>query len=91
MACGCAVVATDCGGPREIIQDGQNGFLVNVGDVNGIVDRVQLLLDNGDLRARFRQNAQETLDRFTWEKCVSKLEDTLEGLVCGRPPHALGC
>jgi glycosyltransferase involved in cell wall biosynthesis len=91
MACGCAVVATDCGGPRDIIQDGQNGFLVNVGDVNGIVDRVQLLLDNGDLRARFRQNAQETLDRFTWEKCVSKLEDTLEGLVCGRPPHALGC
>ncbi len=77
MACGCVVVATDCGGPKDIIEDGVNGFLVPVGDVDGIVRRVQLLLADTALRNRMQQRAKETVKRFTWEKCVSELESAL--------------
>ena len=67
MACGCAVVATDCGGPRDIIKDGENGFLVEVGNINEIVNKVKLLLDNDELRWRIAKKGKETVKRFSWK------------------------
>jgi glycosyltransferase involved in cell wall biosynthesis len=83
MACGCVVVATDCGGPKDVIGDGVNGFLVPVGDVDAIVSRVRLLLADAALRNRMQLQAQETVKRFTWEKCVSELERALHLVAQG--------
>lgn len=80
MACGCAVVATDCGGPRDIIQDGENGFLVEVGNVQKIVERVKVLLENGGLRQRFVEKSRETVSKFSWDSSVDKLEEVLNRL-----------
>jgi len=84
MACGCAVVATDCGGPRDIIVDGENGFLVEVGDVKQIVDRIKLLLDDAELRRRFVQKSKETVSRFSWDNSVNKLEKVLYSIAEAR-------
>ena len=81
MACGCVVVATDCGGPRDIIKNGVNGFLVPVGDVAGIVSRVQLLLNDVELRSSIRIQAKETVRWFSWSRCVTRLENILESSV----------
>jgi glycosyltransferase involved in cell wall biosynthesis len=81
MACGAVPVVTDCGGPRDIIEDGENGFLVEVGNVDQIVDRVMLLLNNKMLRDRMRSTALITLDKFNWEKSIDQLEDVLKNLV----------
>jgi glycosyltransferase involved in cell wall biosynthesis len=88
MACGCAVVATDCGGPRDIITDGKNGFLVEVGNVRQIVDRIKLLLDNPELRQGFVQKSRETVSKFSWDNSVNKLEEVLCSLV--KSPTNLG-
>jgi glycosyltransferase involved in cell wall biosynthesis len=77
MACGCAVIATDCGGPRDIIVDGENGFLVKVGDIEQIVQRVERLLNDHVLRERFVRKSQETVKKFTWDNSVNKLEKLL--------------
>ncbi len=83
MACGGVVVATDCGGPRDILEDGVNGFLVPVGDVHAILNRVQMLIDNPDLCTRMRDQGLRTVQRFTWERCVNELEQTLSGIAQG--------
>jgi len=80
MCCGCAVVATDCGGPRDIITDGENGFLVETCNVNQIVDRVKLLLDDQTLRKRFVEESRKTVAKFTWDNSVKKLEEVLASL-----------
>lgn len=80
MACGCAVVATDCGGPRDIIKDGENGFLVEVGNVEQIVDRVKVLLENEELRQQFVEKSRETVSKFSWDSSVDKLEEVLNRL-----------
>jgi len=81
MACGCAVVATDCGGPRDIIADRENGFLVEVGNVRQIVDRIKLLLDDPGLRQQFVQKSRETVTKFSWDNSVDKLERVLSSLA----------
>lgn len=81
MACGAVPVATNCGGTRDIIVDGENGFLVEVGNVDQIVDRVMLLLSDKMLRDRMRSKAQVTVDKFNWDKSIDLLENVLKRLV----------
>jgi glycosyltransferase involved in cell wall biosynthesis len=84
MACGCAVVATDCGGPRDIIVDGQNGFLVPVGDIDRMVERIQFLLNDRAARERIVASGRQTAGRFTWEHSVDLLEEALQSIDGGR-------
>lgn len=81
MACGCCVVATDCGGTRDLIVNGENGFLVPVGDPDGIVNKVELLLGDAGLRTRMRHGAEQTAQQFNWESSIDKLEATLAALA----------
>jgi len=81
MACGCAVISTDCGGPRDIIKDGENGFLVNVADVDEITNRIQLLLNDEALRKKIVNNGYQTVNDFSWENSVDKMESLLLNLV----------
>lgn len=74
MACGCAVVSTDCGGPSDIIKDGVNGFLVEVGDTETMVDKIVLLYNNEQLRNQICANAIKTVESYSWPKAVDKLE-----------------
>ncbi len=43
---GTALIATRCGGPEEIIEDGTTGLLVPVGDIHAIADALLTLANN---------------------------------------------
>ncbi len=51
-AAGLPVIATRCGGPEEIIDDGRTGFLVPVGDVPAVAEAITKLLRDPDLARR---------------------------------------
>ena len=57
LACGVPVVATAVGGIPEQIVDGEVGFLVGKDDAQTMAARLELLLRDGQLRARFGQLA----------------------------------
>lgn len=46
MACGRAVITTDAPGCRETVVDGENGFLVPVGDVDALYRKMKYFIDN---------------------------------------------
>lgn len=52
MAAGRPVVASATGGLPELVEDGRTGFLVPVGAVDALVDRLGRLLADDELRAR---------------------------------------
>lgn len=81
MACGVAVVATDCpSGPRDIIRDAIDGLLIPVDNVDALSHAMGALMDNPEQRVRLGQRAREVRDRFSvrtimamWDSLVQEL------------------
>jgi len=59
MAAGRAVVATDVGDVRNLIEDGESGFVVENTEVSGLVDRVSKLLSDSRLRTSMGHRARQ--------------------------------
>ncbi|HLU49352.1 MAG TPA: glycosyltransferase family 4 protein [Planctomycetota bacterium] len=57
-ASGRPIVATDVPGCREVVRDGENGYLVPPGDVDALADRIERLLGDAPLRKRLGQAAR---------------------------------
>lgn len=49
MGYGCVPVVTDVSGAGEFIEDGKNGYIRAVGDIEGVADCIQKLADNREL------------------------------------------
>ena len=82
MVCGVPVVATAAGGNPELVRDGENGFLVSVGDVNKIAEKIELLLREHDVRNRMREaNIQRVTSEFALSKMVANHEFFYEKIM----------
>jgi GalNAc-alpha-(1->4)-GalNAc-alpha-(1->3)-diNAcBac-PP-undecaprenol alpha-1,4-N-acetyl-D-galactosaminyltransferase len=65
MAAGCACIAYDCFcGPSDIIDDGVNGFLIPIGNEELYKSKLQLLIDDLELRERFSLAAKKKMKQF---------------------------
>jgi L-malate glycosyltransferase len=74
MASSKPVVATRVGGIPELIEDGENGFLVPRGDVSQIADKISMLLANRSLRARMGSAARRVAEaKFDVRSNVAQL------------------
>ena len=65
MACGLPVVSFDCPwGPRSIIANGDDGLLVENGNVEALADSLTRLIDDADLRQRVAARGVKNVQRF---------------------------
>jgi glycosyltransferase involved in cell wall biosynthesis len=84
MACRCPVVSTRVGGPQDIIEEGVNGFLVDVDDTTGLADRLSRVLSLAEPEwQRMSDAALATAARYNWEHATDVLENTLRDIVGG--------
>lgn len=72
MASGCACIATDVPGNRELIQDGENGLLAKPRDINSLTETIIRILDNEELRMRISKNACLAAKKFSIENTLYK-------------------
>ncbi len=61
MAVGAVPVITDVSGARDDVTDGYNGFVVPVGDLDALVDRICFLYHNRDGLEQMGKRAHETI------------------------------
>lgn len=73
------IVSTDCPtGPREILNDGQAGLLVPVGDVPAMADALQRLLTDEALRKQLLSNAEQHQQCFLFESTRRQFDELIE-------------
>ncbi len=75
------MVATDTVGCRDVVVDGENGFLVPVGDVDTLTKRVDELIENRALRLQMGKRAREMVGEFSIEKVVAQYVELYEEAV----------
>lgn len=64
LRAGCAVIATQPGGPAETIESGVHGLLVRAGDTGQLTDALDHLIEDRDLRIRLAQAGRDRARRF---------------------------
>lgn len=73
MSAGCACISYNCvAGPSEIIDDGENGFLVENNDIEEYASKLEKLILHGDLREKFGHNAKNKMRKFAESVIVNK-------------------
>ncbi|MBD3312941.1 glycosyltransferase [Candidatus Woesearchaeota archaeon] len=73
MACGNPIVGTKVGGIPIQVRDGENGFLVDAGDVEATADSIIRILGDNNLRKRMERRSLEIVyDKFRMEVGVEK-------------------
>lgn len=67
---GTPVISTDCpcGRPAMLIEDGENGLLVPVGDAYALADAMRKLLDDQEFAQKISQNALKLADALDPQK-----------------------
>ena len=81
MALGLPCISTDCpcGGPRFLIEDGVNGFLVPVGDSDRMAERMRDILLDDEKRNRVGRKAMVIRETFSPDKIYQRWEDFIVG------------
>jgi glycosyltransferase involved in cell wall biosynthesis len=75
QAAGVPVVATNAGGTRTVVENDKTGFLVPIGDVSAIAERLEHLRDDAGERQRLGAAGAATMrERFSVERMVDDVE-----------------
>jgi glycosyltransferase involved in cell wall biosynthesis len=72
MQAGRPIVCTDTGGNPELVQDGINGFLVPVGDIRTLADRIIELLSDGTAAQRLGEAARATVRSYSLARMINE-------------------
>ncbi|MGW4200052.1 glycosyltransferase [Streptomyces sp. NPDC004726] len=84
MRCGLPVVTTDCDyGPREIVEDGEDGLLVPVGDEAAVTESLLRLIDDEPLRRKMGAAAIRNARRFDPVAVAERYTDLFTELGAG--------
>jgi D-inositol-3-phosphate glycosyltransferase len=71
MACGSPVIGSRVGGLATTVRDGVTGFLVPDGDAGALGERIEMLVDDADLRFRLGREGVQWAARHRWP-CVAE-------------------
>ena len=82
MAAALPVVATNVGGVREIVKDGETGIMVEVDDERGLVQSIDFLIQHPDKgREMGELGRKRAISLFSLEKMVSEYEKLYDRIM----------
>ena len=90
MAQGRMFVASDVGGHRELVRDGETGFLFPAGDVAALAAAIERVLESADQWPRIRKLARRYVEtERTWARSVARYGGVYASLRVQSPPGFL--
>lgn len=87
-ACGLPVIASPTGGPKEILEQNDNGILVDVEDPAAIAAAIKKIISDQALWNRYSSNGIMASDqRYSWSSFVDAYTGAVDELLTGTSPE----
>jgi glycosyltransferase involved in cell wall biosynthesis len=81
MAAGTPVVATTVGGIPELVDEGEQGYLVEPNDHISLAGQVERLLSHGETeRARMSDRARDRAHEYSWDGIARQFASVYDGV-----------
>ena len=80
MAAGKAIIASDCGGPSEVIRNGESGFIVPVRDPEAIAEKIRYFVNHNPQVVKMAVKAQQQSKHYDIAFTARQLEQLYEEL-----------
>jgi glycosyltransferase involved in cell wall biosynthesis len=77
MACGTPVIVSQNTGAKDIVRDGESGFIVDVANPNQLADKITYFYENRLEIKRMGKNARKAVEHLTWENYYGQAEALL--------------
>ena len=71
LSSGLPIVTTDTGGARELVEEGVNGFMVKMKDVDDLAEKSERLMSDEALRIRFGQASRKRAEALGWKNVAT--------------------
>jgi len=82
MSVGLPMVAFDCKcGPKDLITDGENGFLVSEGNIEALAGKMEILMTEPALRQQMGQAAKIRSERYSESVIMDKWMKLFDDLL----------
>ena len=82
MACKTPVVASSVGGIKEVVVNGETGFLITAGAEKEMAEAIIKLLDNQNMRNKFGKAGRNRVEKhFSWDSIARQTKKLYESLV----------
>lgn len=81
-SCQLPVVASNLEGLKDAVKDGQNGFLVESGNADAWVKKINEILADDNFRREFGQKARQyVIENYSWEKISKRYLEEIEKVI----------
>ena len=67
------IIATETRGPKELINNGENGFLVKVGDYKETAEKIKLIYENKELQKKFINESKKKVKMYYISNVLNEL------------------
>ena len=82
MSCGLPIISFDCEcGPREVINDGVDGFLVEQGSIDKLAEKICLLIQDNELRKKMGRQAFKASKRFSKDPIMQQWVELFDNII----------
>ena len=75
MTCGAAIVTTNNGGNMDFVEDEKNALIIEKDNIDDIVEKIERLLNNENLKQYLIKNGVEESARYSWDITINKIEE----------------
>lgn len=74
MAIGLPIVATNVRGHRDLIKDGENGYVVEVDDEDKFISSINEIYNNYELREKFKKQSLKLIEEYSLDNILIEME-----------------
>jgi L-malate glycosyltransferase len=72
LASGLPILATDTGGTKELVHDGENGFIIKMKNAKDIADKIEKLINDRELLQKMGEVSRGYAENMSWEKVAGE-------------------